>query len=214
MTPEEMDDQKRVEYYASSVNAWFNSSLEHDKSLLTLSAGGIGLLITLLTTVGLTSAEALVLYIGAIASFVVTLIAILVVFRRNRTYIEQILSGKATTNDPLLTKLDVTALWAFGIGVIFTAIIGIAAAIHSYTSKEKTMTNDTTKKSEAVPLRESVNGASKLQPATDFTKSFNGAGNLQPQPAAGSTSSATSTSSSTPAPAGTSSPQKQGSTGK
>lgn len=53
MSPEEIDDQKRVEYYAASVNAWFNTSLEHDKSLFTLSAGGIGLLITLLTTVEL-----------------------------------------------------------------------------------------------------------------------------------------------------------------
>ncbi len=98
MTQEEIENQKRVEYYAASVNAWFNTSLEHDKSLLTLSAGGIGLLLTLLTTVGLSSAEAQVLYIGAIASFVVALIATLVIFRRNRTHIEEILSGKSTSN--------------------------------------------------------------------------------------------------------------------
>jgi len=209
MTPEEIENQKRIEYYAASVNAWFNTSLEHDKSLLALSAGGIGLLLTLLTTVGLSSAEALVLYIGAIVSFVVALVTILVVFRRNRTHIEDILSGKSTSNDPLLTKLDATALWAFGIGVLFTAIIGLAAAIHSYSTKEKTMANETTKKTETVPLRESFNGASNLQPSTDFTKSFNGASNLQPQPAASTTAPAASS----PAPAATapsSSSQKQG----
>ena len=205
MTPEEIESQKRVEYYAASVNAWFNTSLEHDKNLLTLSAGGIGLLLTLLTTVGLSSAEALVLYICAITSFVVALVAILVVFRRNRTHIEDILSGKSTSNDPLLTKLDATALWAFGIGVLFTAIIGIAAAVHSYSTKEKTMTNETTKKTETVPLRENFNGATNLQPSTDFTKSFNGAGNLQPQPAASTTTPAVSS----PAPALPSSPQKE-----
>lgn len=139
----------RIEYYSASVNAWFNTSLEHDKSLLALSAGGIGLLITLLTTVGLSSAGALVLYIGAITSFVVALVAILIVFRRNRPYIEEILLGKSTSNDALLTKLDVTALWAFGFGVAFTAFIGIAAAIHSYSTKEKTMGNETTKKMES-----------------------------------------------------------------
>lgn len=187
MTPEEIENQKRVEYYAAIVNAWFNTSLEHDKSLLTLSAGGIGLLLTLLTTVGLSSTEALVLYIGAIASFVVALVAILVVFRRNRTHIEVILSGKSTSNDPLLTKLDTTALWAFGIGVLFTAIIGIAAAVHSYTTKEKTMANEPTKKTEPVPLRESFNGAGNLQPPTAPAlntilpaPSFNGAADLQP----------------------------------
>lgn len=207
MTPEEIENQKRVEYYAASVNAWFNTSLEHDKNLLTLSAGGIGLLLTLLTTVGLSSAEALVLYIGAIISFVVALVAILVVFRRNRTHIEDILSGKSTSNDPLLTKLDTTALWAFGIGVSFTAIIGLSAAIHSYSTKEKIMANETTKQTGTVPLRESFNGASNLQPSTDFTKSFNGAGNLQPQPAASTTAPAASS----PAPAPSGSSQKQGS---
>lgn len=80
MTAEEIAHQKEVEYYASSVNAWFNTSLEHDKSILTLAAGGIGLLITLLTTIGLSSAEALVLYVGAITSFLVALISVLVVF--------------------------------------------------------------------------------------------------------------------------------------
>jgi len=164
MPPEEIEKQKEVEYYAASVNAWFNTSLEHDKNLLTLSAGGIGLLLTLLTTVGLSSAEALVLYIGAIISFVVALVTILIVFRRNRTHIEDIHSGKSPSNGPLLTKLDATALWAFGIGVLFTAIIGVAAAVHSYTTKEKTMANETTKKTESVPLRKSFNGVSKLQP--------------------------------------------------
>ena len=205
MTPEEIENQKRVEYYAASVNAWFNTSLEHDKSLLTLSAGGIGLLLTLLTTVGLSSAEALVLYFGAILSFVVALVGILVVFRRNRTHIEDILSGKSTNNDPLLTKLDAMALWAFGIGVLFTAIIGLAAAIHSYSTKETTMANETTKKTKTVPSRKSFNGASSLQPSTNLAKSFNGAGTLQPQqpqPAASTTAPAASS----PAPA----PQKQG----
>lgn len=191
MTPDEIAHQKEVEYYASSVNAWFNTSLEHDKSILTLAAGGIGLLITLLTTVGLSSAEALVLYVGAITSFLVALVSVLVVFRRNRTYIEQVLAGKAGANDSMLAKADSIALWAFGIGVVFTAVIGIATAIHSYTSKEKSMANDPTKPTQTVPLRESFNGATNLQPSIEsfngsvnLQKSFNGASNLQPQPIA------------------------------
>lgn len=60
MTPQEIEDLKTVEYYSAAVTAWFNTALEHDKSILTLAAGGIGLLITLLTTVGLSTAEALV----------------------------------------------------------------------------------------------------------------------------------------------------------
>lgn len=181
MTPDEIDDQKKIEFYAASVSAWYESSLEHDKSLLTLSAGGIGLLITLLTTVGLGTAEALVLYVGAIISFVISLVSVLFVFRGNKKHIEDILSGKNQGTDPVLSKLDGTAIWSFGIGVVFTAVIGISAAIHSFTSKENTMANETTKTTQAVPLHESFNGAANLQSGTDLGQSFNGAGNLQPQ---------------------------------
>lgn len=213
MTQEDVDNQKRIEFYAASVAAWFNSSLEHDKSLLTLSAGGIGLLITLLTTVGLHSAEALVLYVSAIASFVVALISILFVFRRNQTHIEEILSGKNTGSDPILSRLDVTAKLAFGAGVVFSAVIGISTAIHSYTSKEKVMANETKKSTGAVPLRESFNGATNLQPGTDFTRSFNGVSNLQPQSGAetSGTSAAPTTSSTN---AGGANAQAPGDSGK
>lgn len=217
MTPEEIAHQKDVEYYASSVNAWFNTSLEHDKSILTLAAGGLGLLITLLTTVGLSSSEALILYVGAIISFLVALVSVLVVFRQNRTYIEQVLAGKVTGNDPVLAKADSIALWAFGVGVVFTAVIGIATAIHSYTLKEKTMANEPTKSTGSVPLRESFNGASNLQISNDsfngvasLQKSFNGASNLQPQPIASTTVPA----SSTPAPAPSSTSQNKSSNSK
>ena len=217
MTPEEISHQKEVEYYASSVNAWFNTSLEHDKSILTLAAGGIGLLITLLTTIGLSSAEALVLYVGAITSFLVALISVLIVFRHNRTYIEQVLTGKAAENDPVLAKTDSIALWAFGTGVVFTAVIGITTAIHSYTSKEKTMSNEQAKSTQPVQLRESFNGSTNLQitiesfnGAASLQKSFNGASNLQPQPIASTVAPVAST----PAPAPSSTSQNQSGNGK
>jgi hypothetical protein len=65
MTPEENKEEerlKKVEYYAATVNAWYNSTLEHDKSLLTLSAGGIGILITILTAVGISYRYEIIFY--------------------------------------------------------------------------------------------------------------------------------------------------------
>ena len=44
-SPDETTRLKEVEFYAANVGAWLNTSLEHDKSILTLSAGGIGLLV-------------------------------------------------------------------------------------------------------------------------------------------------------------------------
>lgn len=60
---------KDVEFYSASVTAWYNSAFEHDKSILTLSSGGIALLVTLLTTIGARSPESMVLYALAVIFF-------------------------------------------------------------------------------------------------------------------------------------------------
>ena len=92
---------KSVEFYAASVAAWYASALEHDKSVFALAAGGIALLITLLTTVGFTSSFTLLLFAGAITAFLTTLIVLLVVFRKNQDYIERVLTSEAALSDPL-----------------------------------------------------------------------------------------------------------------
>jgi len=200
MTPEEVTNLKQVEFYAAIVNAWFNIKLEHDKSFLTSSAGGVGLLLTLLPSIE--SSTALIFYIGAISSFVVTLVALLFVFRRNGTHIENVISGNNAA-DPVLKKFDTLALWAFGIGVVFTAFIGITAAIQSYSTKDKTMANDTTKKTESSQAFDSVNGCSRLQP---LAESFDGLAKLQPQQLAARTASPAA---STPTPAVSNASQTQ-----
>lgn len=196
MTTDQIENQKHVEFYSASLNAWFNSSLEHDKSLLTLSAGGIGLLVTLLTAVGLSSAESLVLYITAIVSFAISILSILAVFKRNNNYIEAVISNKNQGMDPVLKRLDTTALIAFGIGVLFTAVIGISSAIDSYIKKETRMAND----NKSRHVIDSYNGVVKLQSGYE-QKSFNGAPKLQPntstQPNSNTTTQTTTSQSST-----------------
>lgn len=206
MTTEEITAQKKVEYYASMVDAWFNTSLEFDKSILTLSAGGLGLLVTLLTTIGLSSASVLALYISAILSFLVALASVLFIFQRNRLHLEQIIAGQPNECDFYLTVADQVARWAFGLAALLTALIGITTAITTYTSKEQSMTKDQkitigNVTIDTANIRESFNGAAKLQPISDLTKSFNGAANLKPSLPTASTT--TTPAAATPAPAPT-----------
>jgi hypothetical protein len=128
---EEVARQKEVEFYAASVNAWYTTSLEYDKSMFTLSAGGIGLLITLLTAVGVSSSAFLHLYIVAIFFFLMCLCLLLVVFRRNRDYITKVVQGQDDP-DPLLKILDVGAMIMFGLGVVLTVVIGVSAAVQTF----------------------------------------------------------------------------------
>jgi hypothetical protein len=214
MTPQEIEDHKKIEYYSAAVTAWFNTALEHDKSILTLAAGGIGLLITLLTAVGISTAEALLLYIFAICCFVVALVSVLIVFSSNKNHIESILTVGQKGTDPCLAKADGVAIWAFGLGVVLTATIAISAAIHSFTTKEKPMATESNKTTQPSSLNESFNGAARIQPTGDFTKSFNGAANLQPQPTTSTPAAYSTTVVPTPTPTPATTTPTQTSNGK
>lgn len=190
MTDQEMEKQKEVEFYAASVNAWYTTSLEHDKSIFALSAGGIGLLMTLLTTIGTSSGLVLSFYGLALGSLLVSLITLLKIFRKNNEHIVEILNGSTVVDDPELKRLDSIAHASFAWGVIFTIVVGVTSAINSYQDKVKAMANDKQSKPTTQSIaNESFNGLSNL------TKSFNNASSLRPQAAASTQNTSTPASS-------------------
>lgn len=179
MEDSELTAQKAIQFYGASVTAWFNTALEHDKSILALSAAGIGLLVTLLTTTGIDSAEALLLYVAAILCFLLSITSVLFIFNRNKSYVEQVIAGSNSGSDTFLGRLDQIALSAFGAGVVFSVLIGISAGINSYTKGKQAMTEKKITQG-LQSTNESFNNLARLQPQVDVNKSFNNAANLQP----------------------------------
>ena len=78
-----LQEGKEISYYSNLVQAWISTKMEKDKSLLALSAGGIGLLVTLLTTSSLKENWIIFLYISAIVSFIIVLISTIIIFDKN-----------------------------------------------------------------------------------------------------------------------------------
>src|SRR5690554_440086 len=185
-TQQDINQMKEVEFYAANLNAWFNTRFEHDKSLLALSAGAVGLLITLISTVGVKSVETLILYILSLACFVVCLGALLWIFRRNAKHLEDVVRETAI-DDQLLNALDKVAVSSFMLGVILSSIIGISTAINSYIDEVSGMT-DKIKNQGTVFVKDSVNGISLMRPNREpATSSVNGITNMkpaEPQPSA------------------------------
>ncbi|MCD2451675.1 hypothetical protein GO003_014870 [Methylicorpusculum oleiharenae] len=182
---EDINEKKELAFYAAGVSAWLNTSMEHDKSLLTLSAGGIGILLTLIRTVGIHSPETLVLYVGAIIGFLICLVVVLVIFKKNRTHIEQVLKGHQSS-DSNLAFLDNVATGSFGIGALLSTIIGISSAIQTYTIEVTKMTTESSKQfltiDSARTEKLSVNGISNMAPKSPVEKkSFDGISALKPQ---------------------------------
>ena len=190
MTDQEIEKQKEVEFYAASVNAWYTTSLEHDKSIFALAAGGIGLLMTLLTTIGTSSGVVLSFYGLALVSLLVSLLTLLKIFRKNNDHIIEILNGSTVVDDPKLKRLDGVAHASFAWGVIFAVVVGVTSAINSYQDKVKAMANEKQTKPAAQNIaNESFNGLFNL------TKSFNTVSSLRPQAAASTQNTSTPASS-------------------
>lgn len=177
-TQPNIEELKNVEFYAANVNAWFNTRFEHDKSLLALSAGAIGLLITLISTVGVESVETLILYLLALTCFVICLGALLWIFRRNAKHLIDIVK-EAATDDQLLDILDRIAVTSFMLGVILSSIIGASTAIHSYTERSNDMTEKLIS-SKLVIAQESFVGIIAMKPSTSKESSINNINNMRP----------------------------------
>jgi hypothetical protein len=194
-------EKKELAHYSASVTAWFNTRLEHDKSLLTLSTAGIGVLVTLGSRITLISWITLLSYALALASFIFCLAAVLWIYKRNSRYLEQMIQANSAS-DPVLDILDRAAIISFGLGILCSSIFGLALATNSFQFQEPEMSND---KQGKHLTGDSFNKALNTRPSpTDLLqKSFNEAGKLKPQgsSAAESAGSATSPVNQQPAPA-------------
>lgn len=155
-------------YYGAIVAGWLNTKLERDKSILTLSAGGIGLLATLMTTVGPQTRTVLVLYALASLAFAVALISILLILDRNADHLKHVQRGKVE-RDPRLALLDRISFWAFIVGALFLATLGVMAGIDKVATQAGAQMNkadNPTKVSTdaVVTDKRSYNGISDMRP--------------------------------------------------
>jgi hypothetical protein len=159
--------------------------MERDKSLMTLSAAAIGLLVTLLTTVGAKSLCLVVLYASAIISFTCALITTIQIFDRNAVYLEKIAKGN-DKNDERLVALDKRLYTSFIIGVVLTLLIGTVTGLDQLTKTgENKMTDEKSQGASGTRehLLESLEGLDKLRPVNQggvtVQKSLQGLSNLR-----------------------------------
>lgn len=160
-------NQKNVSYYAAGVAAWYASKFELDKHLLNLSAGAIGLLVTLLTTIGVSSKYTGVMYGAALVCFLICIASVLCIFRRNPKYIEKVIVENADENDPLLSFLDKLSVAAFSLGALFMVFVGLFSTFDVTGNEDLSMSGD---KETMVSTcedyqKKSLNGVSALRPS-------------------------------------------------
>lgn len=131
-------NQKQFQYYSALYTAWLTTKLEKDKGFLVLSAGGIGLLVTLLTISGALSYFTLILFSLAALSFLICLISTLCIFDKNATFLGNIATDKSTkSTQNNLKKLDMLSQYSFIIGIIFSFVIALSFGINNVQTKKE-----------------------------------------------------------------------------
>lgn len=156
---------KNVAHYSVLLSAWIDTRMERDRTLVTLSAAAIGLLVTVLTTVGASSAWELAFFVISIASFLVTIWSALTVYQLNSEHLEASIRG-SSQSDPRLRKYDKLSFRAFILGAISALMIGILSASSRYTPTTEVVMPEQSSpdKSGAMPGKKSLDGVENLTP--------------------------------------------------
>jgi hypothetical protein len=182
-TPEEERSRKHAELqgknvaqYSVLLTAWIQTKMEHDKTLVAASLGGIGFLLSVLSFAGVSAWWEIIFFAGAFVGFITTVLSALTIYKRNAKHLENEIRGneKAALK---LEQLDKIIEWAFWSALICAIVIGSNLAWSKYMAHSNTpfKTSDTTQ------LNESLIGVERLSPKQDEVKSLAGIENLRPQ---------------------------------
>ena len=128
LSPDEENQQKEILWYQSTVDAWYETRMEVDKQILTLSALGIGLLMTL--TKGFTNPHVVVLWCAAAVSFLVSIFLILQIFSKNSDYLVVLI--QETDEKHHSNRLRFMTLWAHGLfflGAVITVVLALKTIV-------------------------------------------------------------------------------------
>ncbi|HDY65138.1 MAG TPA: hypothetical protein ENH84_02750 [Phycisphaerae bacterium] len=156
---------KNIAHYSVLLSSWIQTKMERDKTLVALSSGGIALLVTLLTTVGIIHWLIIILAILAFLCFGVCIWSSIKIYQLNSQHIENELKNQDSSYLNL-EKYDKRSLKSFIFGVVFLCFVGITTASVKYiNAKERKMAKEkeTTLRNNQIS-KKSLNGLSDLKP--------------------------------------------------
>ena len=119
--------EKNNIYYGAMLSAWLNTKIERDKQLLTLSSSAIGLLVTLLRTIGTSTIFETCCYALSMLAFLITVISVLLILDENAKHVADVVDGVESESkilsfldkadyDPVKSNFSLTAI-AYSIGI-------------------------------------------------------------------------------------------------
>ena len=179
-SPRDESTAQRSAAYPVLLQAWIDTRMERDRLLAALSAGGIGLLITLLAATGLPRLWIGILYLASAVAFILSLGCTVTMLSKNAIHLEAVVLGTEGIAGKL-RQLDRATFAALIAGLLFFVSAAGSTAITEYHDQtvERTMSDDIEPRTPEPepPLTKSLEGVEKLVPG-----SLQGVENLVPPP--------------------------------
>lgn len=136
MEDRDFEQHKAIAAHGAYAAGFIAARMEVDKSILGLAAGGIALVVTLMTNSAATSCT-LVLNMLAVAAFLGAISTVLVVLWQGG---DQLAAAAIGIRVPNNVALDYTARALFIVGVVLTCIAGGLSGFHRLKQEELKMT--------------------------------------------------------------------------
>ncbi|MEL0659714.1 hypothetical protein V6255_11240 [Psychromonas arctica] len=175
LSEKEVEQLSGIEFQSQSYASFYNTTMEKDKSILTLSVAGIGFLVTLLKLSGSIAYYELAFFIIAAICFLTSIYCVVDIFGKNSEFIIDLVNKRdVQIKQYKLDILDKTAIKSFYLGIVMSLLLGASTSITLVSNGEVVMSgNNEQNKSQTVFVTDSC------MKATDLHKSFQGATDLQ-----------------------------------
>lgn len=185
-----MNEEEQREYRNLLRQSWVTSSFEKDKSILTVSSAGIGLLITLASAFPIKDKITLFVFMAATLAFMIAVCAAIWIFSENRKVVLEQLHPEKSVRC-IAKTLDRLLIYSFLTGLILSTFLAILVAVDSYVDfniqeEIKKMSEKESSKHSVIQSDQanSLDGISQINPQNQkelVIKSLDGIGSLAPQ---------------------------------
>lgn len=172
-----MEIAKYVEFNSQSYASFYNTKLEKDKSILTLSVAGLGFLVTFTNFAEKLGVFSYCAFILAAFAYLTCIYHVVTIFEKNASYIIEITtdSGKEGELEVQLKKHDKIVIRSFYIGIFLSLALGISTSVQSQLKGPKMSDKNKENQEHEVHIGDSFSGLSQL------SESFSGLSGMKPK---------------------------------
>ncbi|EGR1768229.1 hypothetical protein RII68_003575 [Vibrio parahaemolyticus] len=171
---------KYVEFNSQSYASFYNTKLEKDKSILTLSVAGLGFLITFTNFAEKLGTFAYIAFLLAALAYLFCVFNVITIFEKNALYIIEVTtdSDKVGELEVQLRKHDKRAIYSFYLGILLSFVLGISTSVQSQLKGQEMSDSNNNKAGQttSVQFNDSFAGLAKIN------ESFSGLSAMKPKP--------------------------------